>query len=124
MNNLLKIVYPDFPIQPRHILARLRELTRDDTLENLIPFDSLLDRYQISATVLWECSLALKIKPQKLNGQIYFTAQNLKRLEQFIKRIEISWACPNVLATCCRAKRKKENPNPCSYSEMNINVPV
>ena len=87
------------------ISTKFRDLAKDKAPENLIPFASLSDRYQISAPVLWECSLALQIKPQQLNGQIYFTAQNLKQLEQFIKRIEISWACPNVLANCCQGRR-------------------
>ena len=88
------------------VLARLGELARDKTLENLIPFDNLPERYQISAAVLWDCLLALKIEPQKLDGRIYFTAGDLRRLEQFIKRIEISWACPHILETCYQAARK------------------
>ena len=107
MNNLFMMVYLDFPILPRNFIsARLRELANDETLERLVSLESLSERSQISTTVLWECSLALKIEPQQLNGQIYLTAQNSQELEQFIKRIEISWACPNILATCCRADRK------------------
>ncbi|MGB5633616.1 MAG: hypothetical protein WBM44_11315 [Waterburya sp.] len=107
MNKTPEIAYPDSPTQSRHfILALLRELTKDKTLENLIPFESLPEQYQISPTVLWDCLLALKIQPQQLDEQIYFTAGNLKRLEQFIKRIEISWACPHILGTCGKAKRK------------------
>ena len=101
------MVYLDFPILPRNFIsARLRELDNDKTLESIVLLDSLSERYQISATVLWEYSLALKIESQQLNGQIYFTAQNSQELEQFIKPIEISWAGPNILATCCRADRK------------------
>ncbi len=107
MNTLFKMIYLDFPILPRNFIsARLREFANDETLESLVSLESLSARYQISTTVLWECSLALKIEPRQINGQIYLTAQNLKQLEQFIKRIEISWACPNILATCCRADRK------------------
>ncbi len=108
MNKTPEIVYPDFPIQSRHfILAGLRELLpRDRTLDSLIPFENLPERYQISAVILWDCLLALKIKPEKLEGQIYLTNGNLKRLEQFIKRIEISWSCPHILETCGRAARK------------------
>lgn len=107
MNKIREIVYPNSSIQPRSsISARLRELARDKSLENLIPFESLQEQYQISTAVLWDCLLALKFEPQKLDGQIYFTASNLKRLEQFIKRIEIAWACPHILGTCCKAERK------------------
>ena len=88
------------------VSTRFKDLAKDKIPETLIPLDNLSDRYQISATILWECSLALKIKTQKLDGKIYLTAQELKQLEQFIKRIEISWACPNILATCCRRPRK------------------
>ena len=88
------------------VSTRFKDLAKDKTLETLIPLASLSERYQISATILWECSLALKIEPQKRDGQIYLTAQDSKQLEQFIKRIEISWACPNILATCCRSPKK------------------
>lgn len=107
MNKILEIAYPDSPMQPRNsILTRLKELARDKTLENLIPFESLPKEYHLSATVLWDCLLALNFEPQKLDGQIYFTAGNLRRLEQFIKRIEISWACPHILGTCYQRERK------------------
>ncbi len=107
MNNLLKMVYLDFPILPRNFIsARLRKLDNDKTLESIVLLDNLSERYQIAANLLWECSLAIKIEPQQLNGHIYLTAQNYQELEQFIKRVEISWACPNILATCCREDRK------------------
>ncbi len=110
MNKTPEIVYPDSLIQSRHfILARLRELAKDKTLENLIPFESLPERYHISAAVLWDCLLALKIEPQKLDGQLYFTTGNLKRLEQFIKRIEISWNCPHILETCYKTAKKSSS---------------
>ena len=82
-----------------------RETSPDNLTQNLIPWETISSRYQISAKVLWQCSAALKIEPQKLDEQIYFTPENLKRLEQFIKRIEISWACPNILETCYREKK-------------------
>ncbi len=107
MNKTKEIVYPDSPTQSRYfILTLLRELAKDKTLENLIPFESLSEQYQISEAVLWDCLLALKFEPQKLDGRIYFTTSNLKRLEQFLKRIEISWDCPHILETCYRAARK------------------
>ena len=107
MNKIAEIFELDFPIQSRHFIwAQLRELARDKTLENLIPFESLPAQYQISATLLWDCLLALQFEPQQLDEQIYFTAGNLKRLEQLIKRIEIAWACPHILETCYRAARK------------------
>ena len=82
------------------ISTQLRELVKDKTSENLISCESLLDRFRIPKNVLWECLLTLKIEPQQRNEQAYFTTQDLKRLEQFIKRIEISWACPHILETC------------------------
>ena len=88
------------------VSTRFRDLAKDKIPEPLIPLENLSDRYQISATILWECSLALKIKPQKLDGKIYLTARASKQLEQFIKRIEISWACPNILATCQRSPKQ------------------
>ena len=108
MNKIREIVYPHSLIQPQHLILARREelLAKEKTLDNLILFDSLPDRYQMSATVLWDCLLALKIEPQQLDGQIYFTTSNLKRLEQFIKRVEISWACSHILGTCCVADRK------------------
>ncbi|MBE9045698.1 hypothetical protein IQ255_15000 [Pleurocapsales cyanobacterium LEGE 10410] len=108
MNKTTEIADLDAPIQSRHlILARLGKLlAKQEALENLIPFESFPEQCQISQSVLWDCLLALKIEPQKLDEQIYFTADNLKRLEQFIKRIEISWACPHVLATCREVARK------------------
>ena len=78
-------------------------------LENLIPFESLPEQYQLSKAVLWDCLLALKCEPQKLDEQIYFTTSNLKRLEQFIKRIEISWDCPYILETCYQAAKKSSS---------------
>ncbi len=108
MNKIREMVYPHSLFQPQHfILARLGELLSEEkTLENLILFESLPERYQISAVILWDCLLALKIEPQKLDGQMYFTTGNLKRLEQFIKRIEISWACSHILETCYQTARK------------------
>jgi hypothetical protein len=101
------MIYPSFLVQSRHLIwTRFRRLRRDETLEYLILFETLPDQYQISRAVLWDCILTLKIEPQKLDGQIYLTAQNLKRLEQFIRRIEISWACPHILGTCGHAARK------------------
>ena len=97
--------------QSRHFtLTLLRELAKDKMLENLITFESLAEQYQISEAVLWDCLLALKFEPQKLDGRIYFTTSNLKRLEQFIKRIEISWNCSHILENCYQAARKSRSP--------------
>lgn len=85
-------------------LTQFRDFTKNKTLETFIPLEELSEKYQISETILWQCLLALKVKPQKLEEKIYLTAQDLKQLEQFIKRIEISWACPNILATCRRSR--------------------
>ena len=87
------------------ISTYFRETSPDNLTQNLIPWETISSRYQISAKVLWDCLAALKIKPQKLNAQFYLTPQDLKRLEQFIKRIEISWACPNILETCYQEKK-------------------
>jgi hypothetical protein len=117
-NKMPEIVAPDFSTQSQFfILTLLRELAKDKTLEKYVPFESLPERYQVSAAVLWDCLLALKIEPQKINGQIYFTAQNLKRLEQLIKRIEISWACHHVLGTC----RETENKHPTKQKRSSQN---
>ena len=98
---ILEITHLDSLIELGHsILVRLRQLVRNKALENLIAFETLPEQYQMSAVVLWDCLLALKIKPHKLDGRIYFTAGDLKRVEQFIKRIEISWDCPDILETC------------------------
>ena len=114
MNKILKRAYVDFPIQLRYFIsARIRELIRNKRLEKLVLFESLPEQYHLSATVLWDCLLALNFEPQKLNGQIYFTAGNLKRLEQFIKRMEIAWACPHILGTCWRTSSKSFS-FPCS----------
>ena len=122
MNKILKRVYVDFPIQLRYFIsARVRELIRNKRLEKLVLFESISEQYHLSATVLWDCLLALNFKPQKLNGRIYFTAGNLKRLEQFIKRMEIAWACPNILGTCWRTESQFFS-FPCS--EKNINATV
>ena len=82
------------------ISNRFRDFTKDKTPETLISLANLSEKYKIPTAILWECSLALQIEPQKRDGKIYLTAQDSKQLEQFIKRIEISWACPNILATC------------------------
>ena len=101
MSSITKL--PELNIFPS---TRFRDFTEDNTLATLIPLENLSERYQIAVTILWECSLALKIEPQKLEEKIYLTAQDSKQLEQFIKRIEISWACPNILATCRRSQKK------------------
>ena len=88
------------------ILTLFRGLAPDKSLENLIPFESLPEQYQLSEAVVWDCLLALKCEPQKLDERVYFTTGNLKRLEQFIKRIEISWNCPHILGTCCEGEKK------------------
>lgn len=106
MNKIPEIAALEPLIQSRHFIStRLGKLTKDKALENLIAFESLPEQYQISAVVLWDCLLALKIESHELEGRIYFTAENLKRLEQFIKRIEISWDCPHILETCYRAAK-------------------
>ncbi|MEO1396139.1 MAG: hypothetical protein AAFV90_24845 [Cyanobacteria bacterium J06634_5] len=66
--------------------------------EALIAFETLSERYPIPSKVLWDCLFALKLEPQIINGKPYFTASHLKRLEQFIGRIELVWHCPHVLA--------------------------
>ncbi|MDJ0649541.1 MAG: hypothetical protein QNJ60_12625 [Xenococcaceae cyanobacterium MO_188.B19] len=110
MNKILEITTLDPLIQSRHFISTLlRKLTKDKGLENLISFESLPEQYQMSAVVLWDCFLALKIEPHKLDGRIYFTAGNLKRLEQFIKRVEISWDCPYILETCYQAAKKSSS---------------
>ena len=106
MNKILKIATLEPLIQSRYFIStRLSKLTKDKALEKLIPFESLPEQYQISAVVLWDCLLALKIESHELEGRIYFAADNLKRLEQFIKRIEISWDCPRILETCYQAAK-------------------
>ena len=106
MNKIPEIAALEPLIQSRHFIStRLGKLTKDKALEDLIPFDSLSEQYQISEVVLWDCLLALRIESHQLDGRIYFTADNLKRLEQFIKRIEISWDCPHILETCYQAAK-------------------
>lgn len=63
-----------------------------------IAFEGLLDQYKISETVLWDCLSALKVEPLMLNGKAHLTASNLKRLEQFLGRIELVWHCPQILS--------------------------
>ncbi len=104
MNKFLGAVYPDFLIQSGDFAAwRFKQPTKDAVAEELIAFEHILDRYQISTVVLWDWLLALKFEPQTHNGTVYFTADNLERLERFIKRIEISWGCPHILEACCRS---------------------
>jgi hypothetical protein len=87
------------PISHQHhiVLPQLREFADSQLTEPLMPVTSLAAQYQISTAILWDCALALNCQSHTLDGQIYFTTDTLKRLEQLIKRIEISWGYTNFL---------------------------
>ena len=56
-----------------------------------VSLSSLPEQCQVPMALISEFLIALKIEPHQVDGQMYITAQELKLLEQLIKRIEISW---------------------------------
>ena len=91
------LIQPDSLLQFRRLIVpRFELLSRDRPSEQLIPFNSLSGQYQVSEAILWDCLLALQFIPQEINGQPHFTIKQIKRLEQFIKRIEIAWDCLKI----------------------------
>ncbi len=97
MHKPLQLIQPNSLLHFRRVIwPELVAVSQDRTLEALVPFDSLSGQYQVSDVILWDCLLALRFEPQDVNGQPYFTVGQVKRLEQFIKRIEITWACLKI----------------------------
>ncbi len=92
-----QLLQPHPLLQFRHlVLPGLGAVGQDRPSAQLIPFNSLPEQYQVSEAILWDCLLALRFVPQEVNGQPHFTVNQVKRLEQFIKRIEIAWDCLKI----------------------------
>ncbi len=92
-----QLIQSDSLVQFRRvILPGFGTVSRDKPPEQLISFENLAADYQIPEAVLWDCLLALRFDPQQLNGQPHFTVSQVKRLEQFIKRVEIAWDCLKI----------------------------
>lgn len=98
MHKTPQLIQPDSLVQFRRlILPSFTAISQDRPPEQLISFDSLSGQYQVSEAILWDCLLGLRFTPQEVDGHPHFTVGQVKRLEQFVKRIEIAWDCLKVL---------------------------